>query len=417
MLVETTVELSMHRQTLFQCPLWRRERDIISALLPIEPDHGQLRSSLVDTLLSSGSSLLMAPLHLTGIRTSTDHDIPLIADPTDVILPFGAGARSLQTSREVGTALVTAAEEYLLRLQSRLSAFLWSDVCSGLPAALLEGDSWFEDFAGPASPLRQHQGAPVAYTQSSPAPPQFVLDTVKRFVQHPSPHRKMHTLLQLELMLSGLMSQPTPQMSIGRLEDDSFQEHTIVPLLSPPPSLFATGLDESNSENTRPQWRAVLTGLTSAPSSPTRTTLSPAMKPLSLPTSPLRANFGLLPTTHKPTTTDDLISELESVLLHALPDISGLFQALQIVASLTPPAVLDRTVLGKAFWDVAGAAISIRRDVVEGKDGIVERAIVALSEGTEESHALGIRLLRIGECHNRVVHARAVGVPAVSAKK
>lgn len=92
--------------------------------------------------------------------------------------------------------------------------------------------------------------------------------------------------------------------------------------------------------------------------------------------------------------TDDLLTALESILLNVRP--SALFQNLQIVASLTPSAILDSNFLGKAFWDVGLAALSVKRDVVEGESGIVERALVALGEGTEEGRELAERLLFIG---------------------
>lgn len=40
-----------------------------------------------------------------------------------------------------------------------------------------------------------------------------------------------------------------------------------------------------------------------------------------------------------------------------------LYRSLQIVASLVPSVVLDGTPAGKAFWDCALAALSIKRDL------------------------------------------------------
>lgn len=72
------------------------------------------------------------------------------------------------------------------------------------------------------------------------------------------------------------------------------------------------------------------------------------------------------------------------------------FGILPTVGSLTPSKTLN-SILGKAFWDVALAALSVRKEVVEGNFGLVERALTALGEGTEEGKELAERLILIGE--------------------
>jgi hypothetical protein len=99
------------------------------------------------------------------------------------------------------------------------------------------------------------------------------------------------------------------------------------------------------------------------------------------------------------TDTDTLLTTLEQIILHSLASLPTLFQDLQLISSLAPPAVLDTHFLGKAYWDFSLAALSVKRDVVEGKWGVVERALGAMGEGTEEGRELAGRLLRIGQSH------------------
>mgnify|MGYP001585369158 FL=1 len=307
---------------------------------------------------------------------------------------------------------------------------MWSDVASSAVSSrdvdgrLFGCDSWLEEFASPLSPLARLSpgdvrfGLPTlskAFLPSTPPPPPYFEKILKRFTTHPSPHAKLHALLELELVLSASMSAPSsahsmPTPSTATESVDAPRARGYIAKLSGllskrmslAPSPIAMLL-EGDEEDVAGLEHAEDPSIISAPdvfASPRRrrqlSNASASTITVEDLHHPLFAISQLDPstTTGSFANTDDLLISLESILLHVRP--SALFQNLQTIASLTPSAILDSNFLGKAFWDVGLAALSVKRDVVEGEAGIVERALGALGEGTEEGRELAERLLGIG---------------------
>lgn len=456
MLVETAVAISMQPATLYASRFWAREGKVVASLVAQRsPNMTHPPSTFAESLLASGSSILSAPLSLAGLPTTAS---PLLTDlegPADVVLSFGAASPALLKPREASTAFAGAVEEHLLRLQLKLAAYLWSDLSSNLISTrdaegrLCGCDAWFEEFASPLSPLSRPEArelregvkaVPKAYLPSpeSAPPPKYLVELLQRFARHPSPHAKMHALLELELVLSAMMGAPASAQAVapslssteglasvaggkGYLSKLSGLLPARTKRMSLSPSPITKLLDGAEGEGAEP-FTVDFGGtpvLSLSSDNPRRRSTSTRSRPLSSSAASMSStsDFGggasLLPslldfsspattaagsTTGQPANTDALLLTLESLLLHTLPSLQpGLFQSLQLIASLTPSSILDCHVLGKAFWDVAGAALSVKREVVEGPWGIVERATRALSEGTEEARELAERLVRIGE--------------------
>lgn len=473
MLVETAVAISCQPEMVFKSRVWAREKEVLARMVAgshagreEQAQEETTRPSFAESLLASGSSILSAPLSLAGLPLPSSPSIPSSTTETRpspellTILPFGACTLSLLKPHESPTPSPSAIEDFLLRLQLKLAAYLWSDLTSTLisprnhEGRLCGSDAWFEEFASPLSPLPRPEEkelrkgvkpVPKAYLPTTPKSPDYLTKILERFSQHPSPHAKMHALLELELVLSATMSAPlsaqgregrpstsssstttlpSPESTKGYLSkltsllpnrDRATTRMSLSPrpitavLEDEPPSSFTAdlfGATTSNggedkipslSDHPHRRSRSSSRPLSLTSSSSDIPSLPPTLLDFSSPstgTSPLSSTIPLPPA---PLTTDALLLTLESLLLHALPSLPALFQSLQIIASLTPSAILDHHALGKVFWDTAGAALSLKREVVEGEFGVVERGMRALSEGTEEGRELAERLVKIGE--------------------
>lgn len=224
MLVETTVEEAMEPSTFFASSFWERERKVLNHLVE-EHSRGTTfgaTASFAETIIAGGTSILTAPLALAGLPypsfQTQSSSIPSHDPPANVILSFGATSPSLLKPNEGRITFVNALDEHLLRLTTKLTSYIWSDVSSSSSSATsplvernekdsgrpLGSDSWFEEFASPISPLeRDKRGRlPKAYQPKSLPPPEYMAKLLKRFSQHPSPSSQLHTILEIERVVA-----------------------------------------------------------------------------------------------------------------------------------------------------------------------------------------------------------------------
>lgn len=63
--------------------------------------------------------------------------------------------------------------------------------------------------------------------------------------------------------------------------------------------------------------------------------------------------------------TDAIAGELRSILKTFKPECKTLFRDLQFIAAFVPANVLDMTDIGKAFWDMSIAALSVKKEYLK----------------------------------------------------
>ncbi|KAL8293252.1 hypothetical protein RQP46_000946 [Phenoliferia psychrophenolica] len=439
MLVEVASVVALQPSSFYSSPFWAREERVMGNL--IIRSQQRTRPSFAESLFASGTSILTAPLTLAGLPFPSN-STPAPPSPTSsstpqFILSFGCASESFLRPNEHASSSVNALEEHLTRVGLKTSGFLMSDVGASTitnvdsDGRLLGCDAWIEEFASPLSPLPRPSSAdvragasplPKAFNSTTPARshPAF-RNLLNRFINHPSPHAKVLALFELELVLASTMSASTATSSSSpAIPTSPLSEPALSPrvggkkylarlsaLLSNRKSLAPSAIamlleaeedvdDEFRGHAQEDSEKASTDGHSIHHLPRTRETSNRSlMSDLALDdpdeaTSPHASSAqGASPNT------DDILLAIEGILRRVRPSL--LFQNLQIVASLVPSSVLDSSSRGKAFWDVALAALSIKRDLVEGEFGVVERALAALGEGTAEGRELAERLLLIGQ--------------------
>ncbi|KAM0753696.1 hypothetical protein T439DRAFT_322582 [Meredithblackwellia eburnea MCA 4105] len=436
-LASTTI--AMDPSSFYSSPFWAKESAVMSTLM----GHAQTKSatSFAESLLASGTTILTAPFSLAGLSTrgtgtSPNPSGPQLSLPNHVVLSFGASTPALLRPHEATTAFVRALEEHLLRVTLKTCGYMFSEFSSSTIANRdadgrpIGCDAWIQHLSSALSPLARpsaeevRNGAsplPKAFRVSSEPVSRSIKDLLNRFTRHPSPHAKVLALFELELVLaasakgSGPVDNSTSDSPSPPLDSHSQPvrsnsltakiSNLIAKRLSHGPSPIAALLEGESEEDGVP---AVGTGTADQKDDEDHSSLfstkdsihsSRRGRELSVASDStlgdLAAHSGDLPDGEATTTTtDDLLLEIESIIRRVRPPL--LFQNLQIVASLVPSAILDSTSAGKAFWDVALAAFSVKKDLVEGEFGVVERGLAALGEGTNEARELAERLLVIG---------------------
>lgn len=213
----------------------------------------------------------------------------------------------------------------------------------------------------------------------------------------------------------------------GRQDEESSAAPSIHDLLasftsSPAVKSTSGGKKSSTDEETVSMMSATETDNTAESSSPTSTTHHPLEKSSSGPKSTDSATALGWYRAVDPPNTDQVVNALETVLLDADCRPADLFLNLQLVGAFTPTSVLDMkdevrcatlfslalqpsagpsfsciaVYQGKAMWDVALAALSLKHEAAVR--GLADaRAALAQTESKAASDARVLDLLRIGK--------------------
>lgn len=187
-----------------------------------------------------------------------------------------------------------------------------------------------------------------------------------RFSTHPNPFQKLRAIYELELLIVAMLSSRSP---------DSLQGRTTA-LTSMPTSPFLDAMGEAASRVSSLQL--------SQPSN-----IEEAMANLEERRSNVMSSGALSspfmtpsgtrsPTSHAAAPSADMIVDvLQTLFRQAEVRPKTLFRDLQYVAAFVPASILDRTEIGKAFWDTGLAALGLKQDVcrtmVEIADEIVAK--------------------------------------------
>lgn len=186
-----------------------------------------------------------------------------------------------------------------------------------------------------------------------------------RFSTHPNPFQKLQAIYELELLIVAMLSSRSPA---------SLQGRRILPSMPTSPFLDAMGeaasrvssLQLSQPSNIEEAMANLEERRSNVISSGT------AASPFTTP-SGTRS-----PTPHAAAPSADMIVDvLQTLFRQAEVRPKTLFRDLQYVAAFVPASILDRTEVGKAFWDTGLAALGLKQDVcrtmVEIADEIVAK--------------------------------------------
>lgn len=188
---------------------------------------------------------------------------------------------------------------------------------------------------------------------------------LKKFATHPNPFSKLHALYELELLIVASLSSRSGRAYNNRRE-------VTLPPVPQSPTLGAMP-ELSSREPTTNTSRATNLEGTIANCEERRSysmTQERASNASPLPRSGARSPVG-------PPSTDMIVNVIQELFRDANIRPKTLFRDLQYIASFVPAQMLDKTPRGKAFWDVALAALGLKQDVcrimVEVADDIVRR--------------------------------------------
>lgn len=188
---------------------------------------------------------------------------------------------------------------------------------------------------------------------------------LKKFATHPNPFSKLHALYELELLIVASLSSRTGRAYNNRRE-------AALPPVPQSPTLGAMP-ELSSREPTTTTNRANNLEGTIANCEERRSysmTQDRASNASPLPRNGARSPVG-------PPSTDMIVNVIQELFRDANIRPKTLFRDLQYIASFVPAQMLDKTPRGKAFWDVALAALGLKQDVcqimVEVADDIVRR--------------------------------------------
>ncbi|KAK7189800.1 hypothetical protein PSPO01_04190 [Paraphaeosphaeria sporulosa] len=188
---------------------------------------------------------------------------------------------------------------------------------------------------------------------------------LKRFATHPNPFSKLHALYELELLIVASLSSRTGRAYNNRRE-------ATLPAVPQSPTLGAMP-ELSSREPTTNTERATNVKGTIANCEERRShsmNQERACNASPLPRNGARSPVG-------PPSTDMIVDVIQGLFRDANIRPKTLFRDLQYIASFVPAQMLDKTPRGKAFWDVALAALGLKQDVcrimVEVADDIVSR--------------------------------------------
>ncbi|KIW07356.1 uncharacterized protein PV09_02202 [Verruconis gallopava] len=185
-----------------------------------------------------------------------------------------------------------------------------------------------------------------------------------KFATHPSPYTKLQALYDLQLLITAALSSKTGK-HISRRE-------TLPPVPQSPTLDSESELPTREAVVQTPQAHNLDEAIANVETRRSHTMNATHQNTIQPPPSPQRGN-GRSPSTLP--STDMIVDVLLTLFRDAAIRPKTLFRDLQYVASFVPSSILDRTPKGKAFWDAALAALSLKQDVcrymVEIADDIV----------------------------------------------
>lgn len=237
------------------------------------------------------------------------------------------------------------------------------------------------------------------------APRQFhIEDAYKRILQrlsvNPSPLGKLNTLHELELLVvSSLSSNPMAISGYGPSVKSTPRQHRSAMASSSTSSdspyghRFTGSITDRFRENQLGTGRNSLNSVGNLPTS--LTCLGETIATVEAKrSSSLGQQFA--GTRVMGPNTDAIAEEIRRVLETNGIKSKTLFRDLQFIAAFVPPHVLDMTDMGKAFWDVSLAALSLKEEMilvtVDYAQAIFQTTTGMLS--TESTGLLGDRTLR-----------------------
>lgn len=182
---------------------------------------------------------------------------------------------------------------------------------------------------------------------------------------HPSPMGKLVTLYELvRLVVSSLSHSAAAGNNNGR----SYRVHSNMPSITSDTQITATPRAAAGGEKTvsRKGSLSAMTSLSEAIATVEAKRISSGAFPAQ---SPMLGSGGFAafgPSGNRGSivgpNTDAIAEELRRVFKNAKVNCHTLFRDLQFIAAFVPSEVLDLTDMGKAFWDVSLAALSLKEE-------------------------------------------------------
>jgi hypothetical protein len=305
---------------------WQREAEVYRRLVISE--RTELGGSVsMDPKTTDANQSLPIPAICSTLSTSESHK--------RILYPFGAFSPSFNIPTSSATLIQpTTFEAHLLETTLAITSYVWRDISTKLPSPL-RGRSGAALGSDSIHAIRSIMTTPLL--RPLPPPADHLSSLLNTFLRHPSLIAKLHALVHIEqcmaLSFEGDLEGPATSKEVSK----ELRQH----------SKASSSLSNLNSKDAA----FLLRSLPSSPSSPHQLS------------------------------TDNLIPRLESLLLSSsFPP--NFFSLLQSISSLIPSSsILDSHCMGKAFWDIALAGLSIKKDWV---DDTVEEGCRRMGDGTAE---------------------------------
>lgn len=194
-----------------------------------------------------------------------------------------------------------------------------------------------------------------------------------KFSTHPNPFQKLQAIYELELLIVASLSSRSP---------GSMRQPAALPFIPSEP--FSDAMGEASSR--------ICSLQLSQPSN-----IEEAMANLEerrsnlmnsgATTPPLGTQSGARsPTRTSAPSADMIVDVLQHLFRQADVRPKTLFRDLQFVAAFVPASILDRTAIGKAFWDTGLAALGLKQDICRTMAEIADE-IVAKDTTQRESES------------------------------
>jgi hypothetical protein len=305
---------------------WQREAEVYRRLVISE--RMELGGSVsIDPKTTDANQSPPIPAICSTLSTSESHK--------RILYPFGAFSPSFDIPTSSATLVQpTTFEAHLLETTLAITSYVWSDISTKLPSPL-RGRSGAALGSDSVHAIRSIMTIPLL--QPLPPPADHLSSLLNTFLHHPSLIAKLHALVHIEQCMALSFEGDLEGPAISKEVSKELRQH----------SKASSSMSNLNSKDAA----FLLRSLPSSPSSPHQLS------------------------------TDNLIPRLESLLLSSsFPP--NFFSILQSISSLIPSSsILDSHCMGKAFWDIALAGLSIKKDWV---DDIVEEGCQRMGDGTAE---------------------------------
>jgi len=180
---------------------------------------------------------------------------------------------------------------------------------------------------------------------------------LRMFSVHPSPYAKMNALLELEHLVMASIASGARRSRLA-ISKANIAKNTISENAAPPRSKAF----EESMDNVRERRGQTLVSPLNSPFLPAQT-LSQTIARAHPSNAETRSIMSAIGPGNNAVSTEDIVPVLQSLFRDANIRPKTLFRDLQYIASLVPSSVLDRTERGKAYWDVATAALGVKVEV------------------------------------------------------